>query len=380
MSVRKREWTSPNGETAQAWIVDYKAQDGKRHLKTFQRKKDADAYHARVTVDVAAGVHTAESGSLTVAEAARQWLDFVALEGRERATLAQYERHVRLHMDPHLGTDKLARLTTPRINAFKDDLLRTISRPLARKVLISLKSLLKDAKRRGNVSQNVASDVSIKIAKRSNGKLQVGVDIPTPDEIRRMLEAATGRWRPLLIVAVFTGLRASELRGLRWEDVDLKRGELHVRQRADQFMAIGYPKTESSARTIPLGPSVVAALKEWKLACVKGPLDLVFPNRHGGVENHSNFLESGLWPAQVAGGVVDAHGGPKYTGMHALRHFLASWCINRKVDGGLELPLKLVQARLGHATITMTADTYGHLFPRGDDGTELAAAELALLG
>src|SRR5262245_12905733 len=159
MSVRKREWPSPNGETRQAWIVDYKAQDGKRHLKTFQRKKDADAYHARVTVDIAAGVHTAESGSLTVAQAAQQWLDFVALEGRERATLAQYERHVRLHINPHLGNDKLAKLTTPRIHAFKDDLLRTISRPLARKVLVSLKSLLKDAKRRGNVNQNVASDV-----------------------------------------------------------------------------------------------------------------------------------------------------------------------------------------------------------------------------
>ena len=64
-------------------------------------------------------------------------------------------------------------------------------------------------------------------------------------------------------------------------------------------------------------------------------------------------------------------------GPHSLRHFYASWCINRRVDGGLELPLKLVQARLGHASIQMTADTYGHLFPRGDDGSELAAAERA---
>ena len=70
----------------------------------------------------------------------------------------------------------------------------------------------------------------------------------------------------------------------------------------------------------------------------------------------------------------------KYPGLHALRHFFASWCINRKQDGGLELPLKLVQARMGHASITMTADVYGHLFPRGDDTHELAAAEKILLG
>jgi len=52
---------------------------------------------------------------------------------------------------------------------------------------------------------------------------------------------------------------------------------------------------------------------------------------------------------------------------------------NRRVDGGLELPLKVVQARLGHASIQMTADRYGHLFPRADDGAELAVAEKALL-
>ena len=81
----------------------------------------------------------------------------------------------------------------------------------------------------------------------------------------------------------------------------------------------------------------------------------------------------------IRAGVVNEAGEAKYTGMHSLRHFYASWCINRRVDGGLELPLKLVQARLGHATITLTADRYGHLFPRGDDGAELAAAEQAFL-
>jgi integrase len=88
-----------------------------------------------------------------------------------------------------------------------------------------------------------------------------------------------------------------------------------------------------------------------------------------------------MWkPLQIAAGVVTKAGKAKYSGLHALRHFYASWCINRRVDGGLELPLKVVQARLGHGSIQMTADHYGHLFPRGDDGAELAAAERAFLG
>jgi integrase len=60
--------------------------------------------------------------------------------------------------------------------------------------------------------------------------------------------------------------------------------------------------------------------------------------------------------------------------------FFASWCINRKVDGGLELPVKMVQERLRHSTVAMTLDIYGHLFPPHDDSEELAAAERALVG
>ena len=78
-----------------------------------------------------------------------------------------------------------------------------------------------DAKRRGNVAQNVALDVSIAPDKRGKRKLKVGVDIPTTDEIRAIIGKLEGRWRPLILSAIFTGLRASELRGLRWEDVDL---------------------------------------------------------------------------------------------------------------------------------------------------------------
>ena len=183
----------------------------------------------------------------------------------------------------------------------------------------------------------------------------------------------------MLLTAIFTGLRASELRGLRWGDVDLKRGELHVRQRADRHGEIGRPKSEAGERTVPLPPMVITALREHRLACPKNERDIVFPNNRGGIEHRNSIVERGFHPAQVAGGVVDGDGKAKYPGLHSLRHFYASWCINRRVDGGLELPLKVVQARLGHASIQMTADTYGHLFPRGDDGAELAAAERAFL-
>jgi integrase len=160
--------------------------------------------------------------------------------------------------------------------------------------------------------------------------------------------------------------------------VDLKRGVLHVTQRADRFNAIGKPKTASGHRDVPLSPMLLNTLREWKLQCPKG--DLVFPTGTGGIENHSNILQRGLFPVQIAAGVVTKSGTAKYTGLHSLRHFYASWCINRIEDGGLGLPMKNVQHRLGHSSITMTSDVYGHLFPTGDDGAEVAAAEKRLFG
>jgi integrase len=98
-------------------------------------------------------------------------------------------------------------------------------------------------------------------------------------------------------------------------------------------------------------------------------------------------IEAGV-TAQVrdkAGKLVrDEDGKPvlqaKYTGLHSLRHFFASWCINAQEDGGLGLSAKVLQERLGHATIQLTLDTYSHLFPRGDDSAKLADAESRLFG
>jgi integrase len=170
------------------------------------------------------------------------------------------------------------------------------------------------------------------------------------------------------------------LRGLRWGDVDLKKGELHVRQRADRYNAIGAPKSESGERTVPMPPIVANALRELKLSCQKTDADIVFTSSRGHIRNHSNIVKYALIPAQIAAGVTKPGGTAKYTGLHAFRHFYASWCINRTADGGLGLTPKLIQERLGHSTIGMTLDVYGHLFPRGDDGSELAAAEKSLLG
>src|SRR5712664_1260717 len=122
MSVRKRTWKNARGEPQEAWVVDYVDQHSKRHIKTFQKKKAADAYHATVTVEVREGRHTADSSSITVAEAGEHWIKNAEANNLERTTIDEYRRHLRLHIVPYLGKVKLSKLTAPMVSEFRTKL------------------------------------------------------------------------------------------------------------------------------------------------------------------------------------------------------------------------------------------------------------------
>jgi len=134
-----------------------------------------------------------------------------------------------------------------------------------------------------------------------------------------------------------------------------------VKQRADRWNKIGSPKSATSRREVPLAPMVVNTLREWRLGCPKSELDLVFPRRQGNVESLPNLHRRGLGTVQVAAGITSDREHPKY-GLHAFRHAAASLFIEQGFSP------KRVQALMGHSSIQMTFDTYGHLFPSKDDG------------
>jgi integrase len=108
-------------------------------------------------------------------------------------------------------------------------------------------------------------------------------------------------------------------------------------------------------------------------------LAVVFLSARRKVLALSSIVAYGWQPAQVAAGVVDEKGNAKYGGLHALRHFYASWCINAVKDGGQGLTAKAVQGRLGHSTVNMTLNVYSHLFPAIDEQEQVEAAQRMLL-
>jgi integrase len=219
MSVRRRVWTTQEGERKEAWIVDYSV-NGSRHIETFERKKDADAREAEVTVDIGKGIHIAPSRTPTVREAGEMWLG--SCVGLERATVETYRKILQLHIEPYLGHYRLAHLTPPVIRQFEDDLLAGKIAPvpskdepgdrfkqkrspaMVKKVRTTLGTMLADMQERGLVAVNAVHSLKKgrkrgkeqQAERRKRGKLKVGVDIPTREEIREIIAHLSGYWRP----------------------------------------------------------------------------------------------------------------------------------------------------------------------------------------
>ncbi len=379
-TVKRRAWITEKGERKEAWRVRYIDQYGATRTRQFERRRDADAFRIKAEGEVATGTHTADSVSVTVSYAADLWVKAAEQRGRERSTVKQYREWVDLHIKPLIGPERLSRLTMPKVEAFKDALLMTRSPAMAGKVVRGLSSILTEAQRRGLVAQNVAKGVRVVRSSRDKRR----VTIPSRDDLRSLLakaEEAAPDFRPLLMTAIFTGLRSSEIRGLRRRDVDLKAATLTVEQRADQWGVIGAPKSEAGRRSIPIPPALISELRAWMLRAPNS--DLMFPNSEGGVRLHSNMLNRDYWPLQIAAGLtvkaeeIGEGGEPivraRYD-FHSLRHAAASAWIKQRVD------LRRLTTWLGHSSVQITLDTYGHLIKdEQGDAALVAAAQADLL-
>jgi integrase len=364
-TIRERVWAGADGVDRRAWQCDFVDQSGKRRHRHFRRRKDADAFMVAARGQVAAGTYTPDSATATVADATALWLQRAKAEGLERGTIEHYHQladHIRAVLP---AETRLAPIGQARCEQLRDDLLSRHSRAMARKVLASFKAILKDAKRRGLVAQNVAAETVIGTGKRHQRRLEVGRDVPTPAEVKALIEAAGPKARALVCLAALAGLRASELRGLRWSDVELGvKPAVTIAQRADRFSQIGSPKSVSSRRTLPLSATAVLALKEWQLAQPPGR-PLVFGTRTGKPATLVYLHERVLLPLVEKAGV-------RWYGWHAFRHYAISSWLATGIDP------KTAQHWAGHGKLVLTLDTYGHLIPRTDDHARINAAETLL--
>jgi integrase len=171
-----------------------------------------------------------------------------------------------------------------------------------------------------------------------------------PDEIRRFLAASPPEFYALFPTAVLTGARQGELLGLKRGDVDPERGLIFIRRTFHPSYGFVEPKSDYSRRAIKMSPELVEILRA-HLECISGDADsLVFPNNAGHPHSHQNLVTRTFHPTLERAGLRKIR-------FHDLRHTYAAPMIS------LDANPKVLQRQMGHSSIRVTMDTYGHLIP-----------------
>jgi integrase len=333
------------------------AEDGHSVRRSVFGATDKDVVKAlRVALTARDDGKPAPHGSETVGSFLMTWLDGARPTIRP-GTWRRYEQLTRLYLVPGLGRVRLVALGPQHVSKLYRDLLAGGMTPATTHyVHRTLRRALGQAERWKLVTSNAAAVVTPPRPEPRE------MHTLTAEQVRRLLDAAPDRDRPLYLLAVSTGMRLGELLGLRWADVDLDCGSLRVvatlRHLSGEAATFAPPKTARSRRRVELSASVVAALSAHKVATIEerwrsGQLwqdhDLVFPNLLGRPRGPSNVSRE-LHP------LLERAGLPRIR-FHDLRHTAATLMLGRGVHP------KLVSDMLGHASVGITLDTYSHSLP-----------------
>jgi integrase len=332
------------------WIIDFYDQDGKRRWHTMPKgstKKDANIKKGTLEKKVQQGAFTPPKDLPLFVEVADNWLASKEPNIRHN-TYEQYKGHLENHLKPYFRRAQIHQLGFEAIEKFKNDSLKKgTTPPTLHKILVNLGAILAYAVKMRYIDFNPAAEVEK--PKISSSHEVKEIVVLHPEEIQRLLtNAGDLKSRVLFMAAVLTGMRQGELLGLKWGDIDWKNRQIHVR-RTFNHRRFYKPKTKASRRRVDLAPHLVAALKEWKLASYfKAENDLVFPDSEGKAQNHTMMLRHSFQPTLERAGL------PRMR-FHDLRHTYASMLIKQGEN------IKYIQAQLGHSSINMTMDVYGHL-------------------
>jgi integrase len=330
------------------WRARYVGADGRRHAIYAKTRRQAQE-RLREALRAADGGIRPVSQQLTVAAFLEDWLEHSVKPARRPRTHESYASIVRLYLIPELGRLPLAKLQPEHVQAMLARLRGRrgeLSASTTRYVYTVLRIALGRALKTGKVHRNVCSLLDPPARRRRE------IRPLSRAELRALLAGLRGdRLEALYVTALGTGLRQGELLALRWQDVDLARGELTVRHTLQRgTLELAEPKTERARRTIRLPSAVRDALSRHRELQAIVPLSgLVFTSRKG-TPLHSRNVTQDLQRH------LERLGLPRQR-FHDLRHAFATVLI----EDGEELGV--VSRILGHSQYATTADVYAHLTP-----------------
>jgi integrase len=325
--------------------------------RTARTLTEARQWRQDAAVAVRAGTLRASDGRALAAVAA-EWLAGArsgVIRNRSGDTykpsaVRSYEAALRLRVLPRLGTAKFAAIRRVDLQDLVDRLhAQGLSASTVQCSLLPLRAMYRRALARGEVGINPTSGLEMPAIRGRRDR------IVSPEQARELLAALPERERPLWACAMYAGLRRGELQALRWEDVDLEGGVIHVRRGWDAIEGEITPKSAKGKRTVPIAAVLREHLTNHWLRGGTG--SLVFGEDGKPFRGDTPTMRAK--PAWTAAGLESIT-------LHECRHTAASFAIAAGVNA------KTLSTYMGHANIAITFDLYGHLMP----GNESEAAAL----
>ena len=332
----------------------WSARERRRVRRHFDTLADAKAWRAEMLVGLRKGTVKAPT-RITLREAAEEWLagaEAGTILTRTRApykssALRGYRRALELRVLPQLGHLRLSAIDRVTLQDFADGLARTLDPSTVRNTMSPVQAILRRATNRGVIATNPAVGLELRAPQGRRER------IAAPTEAAALLAALPDEDRALWGAALYGGLRRGELRALRWDDVDLDRNVVRVVRSWDDVDGAVEPKSRAGVRTVPIASVLRALLVEHRLRRGGHGEDLVFGAGAGRPFEPSTVRRRALASWQRADLAP--------IGLHECRHTFASLMIAAGVNA------KALSTYMGHSSVTITFDRYGHLMPGNEE-------------
>ena len=344
--VRRRTWVKKDGSKGQTWMVDYYDSSSARVIKGgFGTKAEADRYLAQVLIELEKGNFVNKNRQQDFKTVADNFMQNYAISYCKKSTVSGYKGYLKNHLLPYFKNYKASEITPTLIEGYISGMQKKGYKNKTINHTINLLSgIFSKAVRAGFVSYNPVS--LIKRLKLPHLEMEF---LDTFD-IKALLETAKGEYPtfyPLLQTAIATGMRRGELLALTWNDIDYDRKLIRV-NKSYHLGRVEDTKTKNSVRNVCIPDNLVTVLKEWKKKAPAGKV--VFCNGVGTYQDPNNMIKRYFKPCLEKAGVKNIR-------FHDLRHTYASLMISKG------LPIKFIQQQMGHNSIQVTLDRYGHLMP-----------------
>jgi integrase len=354
--ILTRESTDGSKRYDACWRVN-----GKQKSKTFTRRKQAERYLTDVVKKVQDGAYV-EIKPTTFKAFAERWLE--GLGNVKPSTRRAYVSIVTHQFVPAFGDQFLMALGVDDVNAWLRAREGRLRVKTLRNHLGLLHKILDDAREGGYLAVNrLHQSRALQRPKAIREDDEGEVEVLEPAEVHHLLDAVPPEYYPIFLAAVCTGMRPGELLGVQWGDLDEASRQIHVRRTVWRG-GFYVPKTKRSKRKIDVGDQLLGVLARWRRErygeAAPPPDALIFPGGDGGPLD-LDAVRKRVW------GPALAKAGLRHVRIYSLRHTFASMLISQGEN------IKYISTQLGHASVQITLDRYGHLFP---DEKRTAASRL----